>query len=190
MFISCKKDNNIAISPEPIEASLIRNLVFVNQTNVEKNVSYGKAVVTATTGVDDSMFYIRLNTTNISVNTANEYITLYINQSNLQSTLAKGYTFGTAEPALKRIYYSYSFKESNTSSWSSNIDSKIGVVFEGLLNITNHNTQLKTIDGSFIIKAKRMNYDPTVNNIANPVDPLNTCDLIINGSFKNVRIQQ
>lgn len=188
-FTSCKKQNNDSLVIPPPEASLIRNLVFTNQFNTEKNVSYGTSKVKVNTGVEDGQFYIRFSAESNQVGTASEYVTLYINVSHLTSNLAKGYTFGSVEPALNRVYYTYFFNESATGTWGSATDSKTGVVFEGLLNITAHDPKNKLISGSFTVKARRLINDPTVRNLATPIDPVNQCDLSLAGNFKNVEIK-
>lgn len=186
---SCKKSKQETVYIPPAEASVIRNLVFINQVNVEKNVSYGKSVVKTTAGVNEGDFFIRLYTEPTAPGTVSESVILYIDQSHLGSNLAKGYTFGTTEPALKRVFYSYSVNESPTSAWSSLIDSKTGLVFEGLLNITSYDAKNKLISGAYDVKARRLLNDPTVPTIAGPIDPVNQCDLKLTGYFTNVRIQ-
>ncbi len=187
-LISCKKQKEAPLVLPAAEASLIRNLVFPNQSNTEKNVSYGTSDVKVATGTEDGQFYIRLAAESSVVGKASEYVTLYINASHIIPNLAKGYTFGSVEPALNRVYYTYLFNESATGTWGSATDSKTGVVFEGLLNITAHDSKNKLISGSFTVKARRLINDPTVKNLATPIDPANQCDLTLSGTFKNVRI--
>lgn len=185
---SCKKEKDVQ-SPAPApEANLIRNLVFTNLTNVEKNISYGTSSVKITTGIENGNLFLYLNAGESTAGKSSESLTLYINESHLASGLAKGYTFGNNEPALKRIYYAYSFTELNNNTWGSITDSKLGVVFEGLLNITSHDTKNKLISGSFTVKARRLLNDPTVKSIAAPIDPANQCDLTLTGNFNNVKL--
>jgi hypothetical protein len=185
---SCRKEKPAAVSLPSPEANLIRNLVFTNLTNVEKNSSYGATVTKMSTGVEDGKLFLHLEAGETTPGRSAESVRLYINASHLAAGLAKGYTFGQTEPALKRIFYSYSFNESATSTWGSITDSGFGVVFEGLLNITSHDVKNKLISGSFQVKAKRLLNDPTVKSIAAPIDPANQCDLTLTGSFKNVKL--
>lgn len=185
---SCRKEKPAAVQLPSPEANLIRNLVFTNLTNVEKNVSYGTSVTRISTGVEDGNLVLHLEAGEVTPGKSVESVSLYINASHLGSGLAKGYTFGQTEPALKRIFYSYSFKESATSTWGSITDSKFGVVFEGLLNITSHDIKNKLISGSFLVKARRLLNDPTVKSIATPIDPANQCDLTLTGTFSNVKL--
>ncbi|HEX4957933.1 MAG TPA: hypothetical protein VFV46_07125 [Lacibacter sp.] len=186
---SCKKQSNNVVMLPPAEASLIRNLVFTKQTNVEKNVSYGASQVKTTAGTDNGNFFIRLYTESNIPGTASESVVLYINESHLTSNLAKGYSFGTIEPALKRVYYTYTFHESGTSSWTSITDSGIGVVFQGVLNITSYDEKNKLVSGSYLLKARKLITDPTIKSIAEPIDPMNECDLTLTGDFSNIRIR-
>lgn len=188
-FISCKKQKEGPLVLPAAEASLNRNLVFINQSNTEKNVSYGTSKVKVNTGAEDGQFYMRFSAESNQVDAASEYVTLYINASHLTSNLAKSYTFGSVEPALNRVYYTYFFNESATGTWGSATDSKTGVVFEGSLNITAHDPKKKLISGSFTVKARRLINDPTVRNLAAPIDPANQCDLTLTGTFKNVQLQ-
>jgi hypothetical protein len=189
LLISCKKQKEEAVSLPSPEASLIRNLVFINQNNLEKNVSYGASKIKPMAAIEEGQLVLHFTTASDVPVTADESVSLYINASHLNSNLAKGYTFGTAEPALKRVYYTYSFTESTTSTWGSITDSKSGVVFEGLLNITSYDIKNKLISGSFNVKARRLINDPTVKSIATPVDPANQCDLTLTGTFSYVRLQ-
>lgn len=187
---SCKKQTKETVTLPAAEGSFIRNLVFTNQVNVEKNAAYGKSVVKTAATVSDGHLQIRLYTTSNAAGAVSESVTLYIKQSHLVNNLAKGYTFGTIEPALDRIFYAYSFNESVTYTWSSLTDSETGVVFQGLLNITSYDAKNKLISGSFDVRAKRLITDPTKKQIAEPIDPLNQCDLFLTGTFSNVPVQQ
>lgn len=188
-FISCKKQKEGPLVLPAAEASLNRNLVFINQSNAEKNVSYGTSKVKVNTGAEDGQFYIRLSDESNQIGAASEYITFYINASHLTSNLTKRYTFGSVDPALNRVYYTYFFNESTTGTWGGATDSKTGVVFEGSLNITEHDPKNKLISGSFTVKARRLINDPTVRNLAAPIDPANQCELTLTGTFKNVQLQ-
>ena len=185
---SCRKEKPAAVQLPSPEANLIRNLVFTNLTNVEKNISYGASVTKISSGVVEGNFFLHVEAGETTPGKSAESVRLYINASHLATGLAKGYTFGQAEPALKRVFYSYSFNESATATWGSITDSKFGVVFEGLLNITSHDVKNKLISGVFEVKARRLLNDPTVKSIAAPIDPANQCDLMLTGTFKNVKL--
>lgn len=187
---SCKKQSNeIPLQPSA-EASFIRNLVFSNQVNVEKSAVYGKSVVQTEAIVSEGNLAIRLYTTSNTPGAVSESVTLYIKQSHIGDNLAKGYTFGTVEPALNRIFYAYSVNESAIDSWASLTDSRTGIVFQGLLNITAYDTKSRRISGTFDVRAKRLIVDPTKKQVAEPIDPLNQCDLFLTGTFANVAVQQ
>jgi len=189
LLTSCKKQMEEKVVLPSAEASLTRNLVFTNQINLEKNVSYGVSKIKPMASIEDGQLVLHFTTASNVPGTADESVSLYINASHVNSNLAKGYTFGTAEPALKRVYYTYSFTENATSTWGSITDSKLGVVFEGLLNITSYDVKNKLISGAFNVKARRLINDPTVKSIATPVDPVSQCDLTLTGTFSNVKLQ-
>lgn len=188
LLTACRKEAPVTPPLPAAEATLIRNLVLINQTNVEKNKSYGPAAIKSLVTLEDGQLVLHVQTASDLPGIAGESVSLYIDGRHRGTNLAGGYTVGSTEPALRRIRYSYSVTETNSGTWGSITDSRNGVVFEGLLNITSHDNRRNLISGAYYVKARRLINDPTVQHSGGVIDPLNECDLSLSGTFSNLRL--
>ena len=190
-LFSCKK-NPIQPEPDPEPAgTLARTLVFPNQGGLVKQAHHNEISKPETIATKaDGRLSIGIIITPKTINTAGEAIVLAIDESHLQNGLIKDYDYINPLSRIVLTRYTYSYMENSGDIWGSFTDSQAGVQFEGVLHITGYDKDRKLLSGSYSIMAKGLINDPTIKGIAGPIDPVNQCDLTVNGTFTNIKIRE
>jgi len=184
---SCKKPADSLPDPAQ-EASLSRSLVFPNQGNLLKGVSYGSfSVMNNRAFEENGLLYVFLDA-NASDKTG-DAILLGIDASNLQTGPLKTYRFAGTPDLIKHGRYTFSNTRPNGSTWGSITDSKFGVLFEGELVITAYDAERRLVSGHFSVKVSDLINDPTRESIGEPIDPIHYCTLDVEGQFRHLKIQ-
>lgn len=185
---SCRKP--VEEIPDPItESNLSRVILLPNQGNLVKQAIYiNSDQLKLRAGIEGDQLFFFFDAAPSVNNSTGDALLLSISASNLEAGLVKTYTFDQATPSSLQVRYVYSSRQSSGDIWSSITDSRLGVVFEGKLIITEYDSKRKLISGRFEIVAKNLINDPTVQSVGQPIDPINQCDLTVSGSFKYVKL--
>lgn len=186
ILISCSKP--VVEKPIPVtDASISRSLVFPNRNGEVKAAAYfGKDYVEAKAQLTDGFVYLTLDASPKTNNTSGELIQFKIDQSHLQTGLARTYNFTDPSAKILSCRYLYIKKDNVGDIWASITETQMGVAFEGQLKVTSYDPARKLITGEFQIAVRQLITDPTIKSVGMPIDPLNKCDLTVMGAFQNV----
>jgi hypothetical protein len=187
LFSACKK-NKTETAPAP-SAEYSRTLIFPNQNNLVKAQAYTtKDRLEISAAFSEGRLGLMFLTPAKTDGSKGESIYLQLDVATASSALVRSYSPTGNNGGISNVRFAYTERNNAGDIWGSITEKAIGTIFSGSFSITKYDATHRTISGLYHIEANGLINDPTVHSVASPIDPRNSCNLMVMGSFENVQI--
>jgi hypothetical protein len=187
---ACNKPPVEQTLPDPEPVSTFTRTVRYTNRGTQSTAAYDAAFkIQNLATVENGQVQLAFLANPTVAGTSGDAVVFNINAVHLQTGLAATYAFQHPTRPVTLGRYTYTYHESDGSTWGSITDTKMGVHFEGTLIIDSYDPVRKLMSGTYQAVVKDLINDPLTRSIAAPIDPANLCDVTLTGTFNNVKLQ-